>query len=52
MEKNMLLGMFLQVYESEEMKVTSHQNSLYLQNYKDRVSTSIFSSACSVSGST
>lgn len=30
----------------------SHQNSTYPQNYKDRVSTSIFSSACTASGST
>lgn len=36
----------------EEMKMISHYNFLYPQNYKDRVSTSIFSSACRLSGST
>ena len=48
----MLLGMFLHGNMSAEVKMISHQNSLYPQNYKDRVSTSIFSSACTTSGST
>lgn len=47
---NMLLGMFLHVYMRGEVKLLI--TTLYSQNYKDRVSTSIFSSACSISEST
>lgn len=48
----MLLGMFLQGNMLGEVKMISHQDSIYPPNYKDRVSTSIFSSACTASGST
>lgn len=42
---NTLLGMFSHVYMSGDVKMIPHENFLHPKNYKDRVSTSIFSSA-------